>query len=117
MRGDERKQFEVIGTLDSMSGQFAVGPPPQLTGDGFDANVQLFGSAGATIIEGCAFEVLGPQQLAGRRVRVFAWDADHSEEGQLCGLSDIEPRPALRSLLICDNADPPAATAARRLGA
>jgi predicted O-methyltransferase YrrM len=72
---------------------------------GFEANLERFGSTGATIIEGDAFEVLESAQLDDHRVGVLFWDADHTHEGQLRGLRDIEPRLAPGALVICDNAD------------
>jgi predicted O-methyltransferase YrrM len=71
----------------------------------FDANVARLGAAHATVLEGDAFEVLDSERLAGRRVGVLFWDADHSHDGQLRGLRAIERHLAPQALVICDNAD------------
>jgi predicted O-methyltransferase YrrM len=73
----------------------------------FEANLERFGSTGATVIEGDAFEVLESALLDPRRIGVLFWDADHTHDGQLRGLRDVEQRLAPDALLICDNADRP----------
>lgn len=96
MRGHEDKEFVAIDRFDWASR------------DDFDANLERFGSTGATIIEGDAFEVLESTLLERRQIGVFFWDADHTHEGQLRGLRDIEQHLADDAVLICDNADRPA---------
>jgi predicted O-methyltransferase YrrM len=71
----------------------------------FDANVARLGATQATVLEGDAFAVLESDRLAGRRVGVLFWDADHSHDGQLRGLRAIERHLAAQALVICDNAD------------
>src|SRR6202044_2187326 len=71
----------------------------------FDANVARLGAAPVTVLEGDAFAVLESDRLAGRRVGVLFWDADHSYEGQLRALRAIEPSLARGSIIIVDNAD------------
>ena len=71
----------------------------------FDATLASFGSTGATIIEGDAFEALESELLVGRRIGVLFWDADHSHEGQLRGLRAAERHLAPGALVVCDNAD------------
>ena len=95
MRANEGRDFVAIDRFD-WAGR-----------EQFEANLERFGSTGATIIEGDAFEVLETGLLEHRRVGVLFWDADHSYEGQLRGLRDIEQRLGEGALIICDNADRP----------
>ncbi len=69
------------------------------------ANLKRFGSKGATIISGDAFEVLESSSPGRGQIGVLFWDADHTHEGQLRGLRSIERHLAPEALLICDNAD------------
>jgi predicted O-methyltransferase YrrM len=100
MRGNEDKDFVAIDGFEWASRAR------------FDANLERFGSAAATVIEGDAFEVLESAQLEGRQIGVLFWDADHTREGQLRGLRDVEQRLAAGALAICDNADRPAVRSA-----
>jgi len=95
MRGNEDKDFAAIDRFD-WTGR-----------ERFEANLERFGSTGAAIVEGDAFEVLESALLGGRQIGVLFWDADHTHAGQLRGLRDVEPRLAQDALLICDNADQP----------
>ena len=96
MRGNEDKDFLAIDRFDWASRA------------DFDANLERFGSTAATIIEGDAFEVLESTLLERRQVGAFFWDADHTHEGQLRGLREIEQYLAHDAVIICDNADQPA---------
>jgi len=100
MRGNEDKQFVAIDGFEWASRER------------FDANLERFGARGATVIEGDAFEVLESGALDGRQVGVMFWDADHSRDGQLRGLRDVESLLVDGALVICDNADRPAVGAA-----
>jgi len=100
MRGNDDKEFVAIDRFDWASRER------------FDANLERFGSTGATIIEGDAFDVLESTLLEHRQIGAFFWDADHTHEGQLRGLRDIEERLAHDAVLICDNADRPAVSRA-----
>jgi len=95
MRGNEDKEFVAIDRFEWASRQR------------FDANLERFAVSGATVIEGDAFEVLESELLDGRQIGAMFWDADHSRDGQLRGLRDVEPRLAPGALVICDNADRP----------
>src|ERR1019366_7615649 len=95
MRRNEDKDFVAIDRFEWASRER------------FDANLERFGSTGATIIEGDAFEVLESALLDGRQIGALFWDADHTRDGQLRGLRDVEQRLAHGALLICDNADRP----------
>ena len=95
MRGNEDKDFVAIDSFDWADRAR------------FEANLERFGSTKATIIEGDAFEVLESALLERRQIGACFWDADHTHEGQLRGLRDIEQRLAPRALIICDNADRP----------
>jgi predicted O-methyltransferase YrrM len=107
MRGNEGKDFVAIDRFESTAQPFSSSGSLVSRG-AFDANLNRFGAMGAAVIEGDAFDVLESSQLQGRRVGVFFWDADHTHEGQLRGLRDIEPHLAPGALLIIDNADSPA---------
>jgi predicted O-methyltransferase YrrM len=111
MRGNEDKDFVAIDRFESTTQPF-TSSGSQVSREAFDANLNRFGVTGATIIEGDAFEVLESAQLEGLKVGVFFWDADHTHEGQLRGLRDIQPRLAPGAVLIIDNADRPDVTAA-----
>jgi predicted O-methyltransferase YrrM len=93
MRDNEDKEFVAIDGFEWASRER------------FDANLERFGARGATVIKGDAFEVLESEQLDGRQIGVMFWDADHSHDGQLRGLRDVEPRLADGALVIVDNAD------------
>jgi predicted O-methyltransferase YrrM len=107
MRGNEDKDFVAIDRFESTTQPFSSSGSP-VTREAFEANLNRFGATGATIIEGDAFEVLESSRLKGRHVGVFFWDADHTHEGQLRGLRDIQPHLAPGAVLIIDNADSPA---------
>ncbi|HEY1778639.1 MAG TPA: class I SAM-dependent methyltransferase [Solirubrobacteraceae bacterium] len=96
MRGNEDRDFVAIDGFTWANRE------------SFDANLERFGATAATIIEGDAFEVLESARLDGRRIGTLFWDADHSREGQLRALRDVEARLAPGALVICDNADRPA---------
>jgi predicted O-methyltransferase YrrM len=100
MRGNEDKDFVAIDGFGWVARER------------FDANLERFGSSAATVIEGDAFEVLESGALDGRRIGVLFWDADHTREGQLRGLRDVERNLAAGALVICDNADMPAVSSA-----
>jgi len=100
MRGNEDKDFVAIDRFEWASREQ------------FDANLERFEAAGATIIEGDAFEALESTLLQGRRVGAVFWDADHTHAGQLRGLRDVEQRLVPGALIICDNADRPDVTGA-----
>jgi predicted O-methyltransferase YrrM len=107
MRGNEDKDFVAIDRFDSTTQPFSSSGS-LVSREAFEANLNRFGAMGATIIEGDAFEVLESSQLEHRHVGVFFWDADHTHEGQLRGLRDIQPHLAPGAVLIIDNADSPA---------
>jgi protein O-GlcNAc transferase len=70
------------------------------------ANLERFGVAErATILTGDALELLAANELAGRRVGAYLYDAAHTYEAQLAGLELIRPYLAPRALLIVDNSD------------
>jgi predicted O-methyltransferase YrrM len=104
MRGNEDKDFVAIDRFESTAQPFGNGGS-QVNRKAFDGNLERFGATGATVIEGDAFEVLESRQLERLKVGVFFWDADHTHEGQLRGLRDIEPRLAPGAVVIVDNAD------------
>ena len=93
MRGNDDRDFVAIDRFD------------WVRRERFDATLASFGSVGATIIEGDAFDVLESELLDDRRIGVLFWDADHSHEGQLRGLRAVERHLAPGALVICDNAD------------
>ncbi len=93
MRGNDGGDFVAIDRFDWIDRQRV------------EANLERLGSAGATIVEGDAFEALESDALDGRRVGVLFWDADHTREGQLRGLRAVERHLAPGALVICDNAD------------
>ncbi len=111
MRGNEDKDFVAIDRFDSTTQPFSSSGS-LVSRKAFDANLDRFGATGATVIEGDAFEVLESGQLEHLKVGVFFWDADHTREGQLRGLRDIQPRLAPGAVLIIDNADRPSVMAA-----
>ncbi len=111
MRGNEDKDFVAIDRFESTTQPFSSSGS-LVSRKAFDANLNRFGVTGATVIEGDAFEVLESAQLDRVTVGVFFWDADHTHEGQLRGLRDIQPRLAPSAVLIIDNADRPSVMAA-----
>jgi predicted O-methyltransferase YrrM len=105
MRGNEDKDFVAIDRFESTGQPFGNGGS-QVNRRAFEGNLERFGATGGTVIEGDAFEVLESRQLERLlKVGVFFWDADHTHEGQLRGLRDIEPRLAPSAVVIVDNAD------------
>jgi predicted O-methyltransferase YrrM len=104
MRGNEDKDFVAIDRFEATAQPFDNGGS-QVNREAFEGNLERFGTTGATVIEGDAFEVLESRQLDRLKVGVFFWDADHTHEGQLRGLRDIEPRLAPSAAVIVDNAD------------
>ena len=106
MRGNEDKDFVAIDRFESTTQPFSSSDS-LVSRDAFDANLKRFGATGATVIEGDAFEVLESTQVEHLTVGVFFWDADHTHEGQLRGLRDIQTRLASDAVLIIDNADRP----------
>jgi hypothetical protein len=70
-----------------------------------DANLRAFGCSHATIIESDVFEALRGDDLEGRRVGVYYYDAAHGREQQLAGLRLIEPYLGPESILIIDDTD------------
>ena len=96
MRGNDDKEFVAIDAFEWTSRER------------FDANLERFGTRGATVLAGDAFEILESAALDGREIGVMFWDADHSRDGQLRGLRDVESRLAEGGLVIVDNADGPA---------
>ena len=93
MRGNEAKDFVAIDRFGWIDRETV------------DANLGRFGSTGATIAEGDAFEMLESTLLDDRQVGVLFWDADHTHAGQLRGLRAAERHLAPGALVICDNAD------------
>jgi hypothetical protein len=75
------------------------------SGDRLRANLDAFGCAHATVLEGDVFDVLAAGALAGRRVGVYYYDAGHEFEQQLDGLRLVEPYLADEALLIVDDTD------------
>lgn len=69
------------------------------------ANVDRFGVAGVTVVQGEAFSLLPDGMLDGRCVGVYYYDAAHGYDAQLEGLRLIEPYLATRALLIVDDSD------------
>ncbi len=70
---------------------------------GLEESLQRFGAAGATILEGDAFEVIEGGALGDRRVGVYYYDGPHDYESQLRGMKAIEPWLADEALLIVDD--------------
>ena len=106
MRGNEDKEFVAIDRFESTAQPFRSSGS-LVSREAFEANLKRFGATGATVIEGDAFEVLDSAQLERFKVGVFFWDADHTHEGQLRGLRDIQARLVPGAVLIIDNADRP----------
>jgi hypothetical protein len=69
------------------------------------ANLEAFGCAHATVLEGDVFDVLRSGALGDRRVGIYYYDAGHSFEEQVAGLRLIEPYLADEALLIVDDTD------------
>lgn len=111
MRENEDKDFVAIDRFESTTQPFSSSGS-LVSREAFDRNLKRFGATEATVIEGDAFDVLESAQLEHLKVGVFFWDADHTHEGQLRGLRDIQPRLAPGAVLIIDNADRPGVTAA-----
>jgi protein O-GlcNAc transferase len=70
-----------------------------------EANLRAFGAAGATILEGDAFEVLEGGALGDRRVGVYYYDGAHDYDSQVRGLRAVEPWLADEALLVVDDHD------------
>jgi predicted O-methyltransferase YrrM len=104
MRDNEDKDFVAIDRFESTAQPFGSSGS-HVSRKAFEANLEHFGATGATVIQGDAFEVLESPQLEQLKAGVFFWDADHTHEGQLRGLRDIEPRLAPGAVVIIDNAD------------
>jgi predicted O-methyltransferase YrrM len=104
MRGNEGKDFVAIDRFESTAQPFG-NSGSRVSRNAFEANLERFGATEVTVLQGDAFEVLESPQLERLKVGVFFCDADHTREGQLRGLRDIEPRLAPGAVLIIDNAD------------
>jgi predicted O-methyltransferase YrrM len=78
---------------------------PPASRPGLEESLHSFGSDGATILEGDAFEVIEGGSLGNRRVGVYYYDGAHGYEDQLRGLRAIEPWLAEEALLIVDDAE------------
>jgi predicted O-methyltransferase YrrM len=104
MRGNEDKDFVAIDRFESTAQPFG-NSGSRVSRMAFEANLERFGATEVTVLQGDAFEVLESPQSERLKVGVFFWDADHTREGQLRGLRDIEPRLAPGAVLIIDNAD------------
>jgi predicted O-methyltransferase YrrM len=70
-----------------------------------ERNLLHFGVAGATIVEGDAFELVPGGVLGDRRVGVYYYDAAHDYDSQVRGLQMIEPYLADEALVIVDDSD------------
>ena len=70
-----------------------------------EANLERFGAADATVLEGDALALLRDGVLQGRRVGAYYYDASHAYEHQLEGLRLVEPYLAGRAVLIVDDSD------------
>ena len=78
---------------------------PAASRAGLEENLRSFGAAGATILEGDAFEVIEGGQLGDRRVGVYYFDGPHAYESQIRGLRAVEPWLADEALLVVDDLD------------
>ena len=70
-----------------------------------EENLRRFGTPGATILEGDAFELLEGGELGARRVGVYYYDGPHSVDKQVRGLRAVEPWLADEALLVVDDHD------------
>jgi len=95
MRGNEDKEFVAIDSWAMEGGSRAE----------LEQNLARFGLQTPTLLEGDAFEILRGEDLAGRTVGVYYYDAAHDYEQQLEALRLIEPHLAERALLIVDDTD------------
>jgi len=69
-----------------------------------EENLARFGLA-ARIVEGEVREALSAGALAGRRIGVFYYDAEHTREALLGALGLVEPLLAPRALIVVDDSD------------
>ena len=108
----------LIGAMRGNSGDFVAidafsfGPMevkgrglPAADREALEENLRRFGSKGATILEGDAFEVLEGGALGDRRVGVYYWDGPHGYSDQLRGLRAVEPWLAEEALIVIDDAE------------
>jgi predicted O-methyltransferase YrrM len=95
MRGNEEKTFFAVDDFSMDEASRSV----------LDENLRRFGLAGATILEGDAFETLRDGALPKGSVGVYYYDAAHTYEQQLDGLRLAEPYLAPQALLIVDDTD------------
>jgi protein O-GlcNAc transferase len=78
---------------------------PAASREGLEENLRRFGLAGATILEGDAFEVIAGDKLGDRKVGVYYYDGPHDYDSQVRGLQEIEPWLADEALLVVDDHD------------
>jgi precorrin-6B methylase 2 len=78
---------------------------PAASREALEENLRRFGSEGATILEGDAFELLEGGALGDRRVGVYYYDGPHGYEEQVRGLRAVEPWLANEALLVVDDHD------------
>jgi predicted O-methyltransferase YrrM len=104
-RGNEAK--DLVGLDDfSFPGVEVKGRTlPPASRAQLEANLERFGAAPATVLEGDALALLRNRVLGDRRVGAYYYDASHSYEDQLEGLRVIEPYLADRALVIVDDSD------------
>lgn len=105
MRGNDAAEFVALD-------HFAFGPTeidgrslPAASRAALEANLERFGTQGATILEGDALELLRSGALGARRVGVYYYDAAHGYEPQLAGLRLAEPYLAEDALVVVDDSD------------
>jgi predicted O-methyltransferase YrrM len=91
------KQGDFVGIDD-----FSMGKASR---DRLRDNLDAFGCAHATVLEGDVFDVLATGALAGRCIGVYYYDAAHEFEQQLKGLRLVEPYLTDEALLIVDDTD------------
>ena len=111
MRGNER-EFVAIDRFSFDIPEVRGRPLPPASRAGLEESLTRFGAGSAAIMEGDAFEVIEGGLLGDRRVGVYYWDGPHDYDGQMRGMTAIEPWLADEALIVIDDYDWDAVAAA-----
>lgn len=111
MRGNER-DFVAIDRFSFDIPEVRGRPLPPASRAGLEESLTRFDAGSAAILEGDAFEVIEGGLLGDRSVGVYYWDGPHDYDGQMRGMTAIEPWLADEALIVIDDYDWDAVAAA-----
>jgi predicted O-methyltransferase YrrM len=105
LRGNEGKESVAIDNFSI--GELNMGgvDRPKPSRERLEQNLERFGIAGASILEGDLFSLIEGGAVGDRPVGVYYYDAAHDYDSQIRGLEIVEPYLAEHALLIVDDTD------------